>query len=712
MGVMSSAQDSARVVRIERQGDVAVVTIDNPPVNSLGAAVRRALMDALHAVKASGARAMVLTGAGKVFSAGADIREFDRGLDPDVPDPNDVHAAIEALGIPVVAAIRGVALGGGLELALACHARVAERGARLGLPEVTLGVIPGAGGTQRLGRLVPAALAAKMIATGEPIDAATACWNGLVDRLAEGDPVAEAVAFARSLVANPIHATSTKPMREDVRAAVEQQKATLNRRSAQTQAAEQGLAMLVAAATVPFAEGLRRERDAFTALMRSETSRALRYLFFAERAAGEVAGVDRSTPVRTISSVGVVGAGTMGSGIAMVFANAGLPVTIVEKDAEALGRGLARIRDVYGRARQKGTIGEDELERRQKLISGETDLQALRGADLIIEAVFENHDVKAQVFTALDRIARPGAILATNTSALDVNAIAAVTERPQDVVGLHFFSPAHVMRLLEIVRGARTDPGVLATVMRLAKTIGKTAVVVGVCDGFCANRMLYPYLRQVDFLMEEGALPQDIDRVLTEFGLAMGPCAMLDMAGQDVAWAVRQNQLRRWPANMRYSRLSDMLYERGRLGSKSGAGWYRYKSGARGGEPDPEVEAMIRAESERLGIVRRTIGDEEILTRCLYALVNEGARIVAEGIVERPSDIDLCYVHGMGFPAARGGPMWWADSVGLDRIYREICALEQKYDANWTPAPLLAELARSGRRFADLNESSRRRSRA
>jgi 3-hydroxyacyl-CoA dehydrogenase len=712
MGVVNKIRSDTRHVRSESAGDVVIITIDNPPVNSLSAAVRRALLESLSAVKASGARGLVLTSAGKVFSAGADIHEFDRGLDPDAPDPNDVHGAIEELGIPVVAAVRGAALGGGLELALACHARIADREARLGLPEVTLGVIPGAGGTQRLARLVPAPLAAKMIATGETIDAATACWNGLVDRLADGDLVADAVTFARSLAANPLQPVSARPLRDDLHLAVEQQKAALNRRSAQAEAAGQGLAMLAAAATVPFAEGLRREREAFTALMNSPTSRALRHLFFAERASANIAGVDGNTPTRAISWIGIVGAGTMGSGIAMVFANAGLPVTIVEKDADTLARGLGRIRDVYERARQKGMLGEAEFERRQKLISGETDLNALRGADLIIEAVFESQDVKAQVFTALDRVARPGAILATNTSALDVNAIAAVTARPQDVVGLHFFSPAHVMRLLEVVRGAKTDADVLATVMRLARTIGKTAVVVGVCDGFCANRMLYPYLRQVDFLMEEGALPQDIDRVLTKFGLAMGPCAMLDMAGQDVAWAVRQGQLHTWPANMRYSRLSDMLYERGRLGSKSGAGWYRYKPGARAGEPDPEVEAMITAESQRLGIARRAIGDDEILTRCLYALVNEGARVVAEGIVERPSDIDLCYVHGMGFPAARGGPMWWADTVGLDRIYKEICALEQKYDANWTPAPLLAELAQSGRRFADLNNPPRRRATA
>ncbi|HWK94804.1 MAG TPA: 3-hydroxyacyl-CoA dehydrogenase NAD-binding domain-containing protein [Pseudolabrys sp.] len=432
---------------------------------------------------------------------------------------------------------------------------------------------------------------------------------------------------------------------------------------------------------------------------------AAAYLKQAEQAASRVAGVDAKTPLRPIESVGVIGAGTMGSGIAMVFANAGFAATLVERDEAALAKGLARIREVYYRARAKGSLPEAELTARQDRIAGATDLSALGQADLIVEAVFEDMGVKSDIFTRLDRIAKPGAILATNTSALDVDAIAAVTKRPQDVVGLHFFSPAHVMRLLEIVRGVKTDASVLATVIALAKRIGKVGVTVGVCDGFCANRMLYPYLRQVDLLMEEGALPQDIDRMLTGFGLAMGPCAMLDMAGQDVAWFVRQRQLKNWPANMRYSRLADLLYERGRLGSKTGAGWYRYPSGPRSAEPDPEVETMIAEESKRLGITRRAIGDDEILARTLYALVNEGARLLGEGIVERASDIDLCYVYGMGFPAARGGPMAWADSVGIGRIHDAVLALHAKYDDNWAPAPLLGELAQSGRNFADCDKT-------
>jgi 3-hydroxyacyl-CoA dehydrogenase len=434
-------------------------------------------------------------------------------------------------------------------------------------------------------------------------------------------------------------------------------------------------------------------------------SDAAGHLKRAEEAAGHVPGIDATTPRRPIARVGVIGAGTMGSGIAMVFANAGLPVTLVEKDADGLARGLGRIRDVYDRARTTGTLSDTEAAARQNRIAGKTDFAALADADLIIEAVFEDMAVKTDVFTRLDRIAKSGAILATNTSALDVDTIAAVTSRPQDVIGLHFFSPAHVMRLLEIVRGAKTDPSVLATVIDLTRKIGKVGVTVGVCDGFCANRMLYPYLRQADCLMEEGALPQDIDRVLTTFGLGMGPCAMLDMAGQDVAWFVRQRQLKTWPTDMHYSRLADLLYERGRLGSKTSAGWYRYPAGPRSAEPDPVVEAMIVEESKRLGIVRRKIADEEILNRCLYALVNEGARLLAEGIVRRPSDIDLCFVYGMGFPAARGGPMYWADSVGLAKIHAAVVALHKQYDDNWAPAPLLAELAASGRSFADLDRA-------
>jgi 3-hydroxyacyl-CoA dehydrogenase len=395
----------------------------------------------------------------------------------------------------------------------------------------------------------------------------------------------------------------------------------------------------------------------------------------------------------------------MGSGIAMVFANAGLPVTLVEKDVDGLARGLGRIREVYERAGAKKTLPEAELAARQSRIGGQTDLTTLADADLIVEAVFEDMSVKRDIFAQLDRIAKPGAILASNTSALDIDAIAAVTARPKDIVGLHFFSPAHVMRLLEIVRGAKTDPSVLATAISLAQRIGKVGVTVGVCDGFCANRMLYPYLRQADCLMEEGALPQNIDRVLTSFGFAMGPCAMLDMAGQDVAWFVRQRQLKTWPHNMRYSRLADLLYERGRLGSKVGAGWYRYPSGPRSAQADPEVEAMIVEESHRLGITRRRIADGEILDRCLYALVNEGARILEEGIVQRSSDIDLCYVYGMGFPARLGGPMHWADGVGLAHVYDAVVSLYRKHDENWAPALLLDELAGYGRSFADLDRT-------
>jgi 3-hydroxyacyl-CoA dehydrogenase len=427
------------------------------------------------------------------------------------------------------------------------------------------------------------------------------------------------------------------------------------------------------------------------------------HLAAAERAAADAPGIDEATPTRPVASVGVIGAGTMGAGIAMVFANAGLPVTLIERDQDGLERGLKRIGEVYERGIAKGSLTAAEAQARLSRIDGRTEIAALADADLVIEAVFEEMAVKLAIFAELDKVAKPGAILATNTSALDVNVIARSTSRPADVVGLHFFSPAQVMRLLEIVRADATDASVLATVIRLARQVGKTPVVVGVCDGFLANRLLYPYLRQVDLMLEEGALPEQVDKALTGFGLAMGPCAMLDMAGQDVAWHVRQRQLGDWNPAMRYSRLADLLVEQGRLGSKTGAGWYAYAAGGRQKQADPAVDAMILAESKRLGITRRAISDDEIVKRALYAIVNEGARALADGTVQRPSDIDVAYTQGMGFPAARGGPMFWADTVGLKPILDVIVALHADGDANWEPAPLLEELVAAGKSFGDLD---------
>jgi 3-hydroxyacyl-CoA dehydrogenase len=689
-------------VRTDMAGTIAVLTITNPPVNSLGAAIRRDLVAALSRSVIGGVSGVVIAGAGANFSAGADIQEFEAGLDPTAPDPNDLHAAIEASPVPVVAALRGAALGGGLELALACHGRVADDTARIGLPEVKLGLLPGGGGTQRLPRLSQPALAADMIASGRTLAAGEALAAGIVDRIG-ADVMAEALALIAQLASSGLTATARRPVSPECGAAIETARASIPAKSPHAEASRTALESMAGAIDLPFPEALARERKLFLGLMASTTSRALRHLFFAERAAANAPGVDKATKSRAIAAVGVIGAGTMGSGIAMVFANAGFPVTLIERDPAALERGLKRIRDVYDRAVSKGDLAAAQAEARMAGIAGRTEMSALAQADLIIEAAFEEMEVKLAIFAELDRYAKPGAILATNTSALDVNVIARSTSRPADVVGLHFFSPAHVMRLLEIVRADATDAQVLATVIRLARQVGKTPVVVGVCDGFLANRLLYPYLRQVDLMLEEGALPAQIDKALTGFGLAMGPCAMLDMAGQDVAWHVRQRQLRDWNPAMRYSRLADLLVEQGRLGSKTGSGWYRYAAGGRQKEADPAVEAMIVAESARLGISRRVISDEEIVSRALFAIVNEGAFALADGTVQRAGDIDVAYTQGVGFPAARGGPMFWADTVGLKAIHQEIVALHAGGDANWAPAPLLKALADSGRSFGDFD---------
>lgn len=692
------------LVRTALDGTVAVLTIANPPVNSLSAAVRRDLTVALSRAVINGVSGVILLGDGGHFSAGADIQEFDNGLDPTAPDPNDLHAAIEASPVPVVAAIRGTALGGGLELALACHGRVASSEARIGLPEVKLGLLPGGGGTQRLPRVAKAAVAAGMIASGRILGAAEAQAAGIVDRIGD-DPVAKAMILIEELGSAPPTAISSRALPPDLAEAIEVARAGISAKSPYAEAARTALDAVAQALLRSFPEALAAERRLFLGLMESTTSRALRHLFIAERAAAGTPGIGKGTRTRPVEAVGVIGAGTMGAGIAMVFANAGLPVTLIERDAAGLERGLMRIRDVYDRAVAKGDLTAEAAQRRLQQITGKTEIAALSKADLVIEAAFEEMQVKLAIFGELDKVAKRGAILATNTSALDVDIIAAATSRPADVVGLHFFSPAHVMRLLEIVRARETAPDVLATVIRLARKTGKTPVVVGVCDGFLANRLLYPYLRQADLMLEEGALPEQIDGALNAFGLAMGPCAMLDMAGQDVAWQVRQRQLKDWDPARRYSRLADLLVEQGRLGSKTGAGWYRYSG--RQKEADPVIEAMILQESDRLGVTRRAISEKEIVKRALYAIVNEGAFALADGTVQRASDIDVAYTQGMGFPAARGGPMFWADTVGLAAIYADILSFGAGGDANWRPAPLLKELAESGRSFADHDRERR-----
>jgi 3-hydroxyacyl-CoA dehydrogenase len=694
------------VVRYERRGAVGIVTVDNPPVNALSQGVRQGLVDALgQGLGDDGANALIVIGAGRTFIAGADIKEFGKPLA--APDLNLVIATIEDAAKPVVAAIHGTALGGGLEVALGCHYRVAVASAQVGLPEVKLGILPGAGGTQRLPRLIGAKPALDMITTGDFVRAPQAKALGIIDAVIEGDLLEGALRFAAEVAPG---GTAGRRLRErDDKLAADRGNAALfadyraqvKKRARGQVSPLRSIDAVEAAITLPFAEGLQRERAIFSELVTSPQARALIHAFFAEREAMSVPDVPADTPMRAIKSAAVIGAGTMGGGIAMNFANAGIPVTLVETAADALERGLGIIRGNYAATVAKGRLDQAAMEKRLALIKGTLDIGAIRAADVVVEAVFEEMAIKKEVFAKLDRLAKPGAILATNTSTLDVDAIAAVTARPQDVIGTHFFSPANVMRLLEIVRGAKTGKDVIATTMRLGKTLAKVPVLVGVCDGFVGNRMIFQYSREAEFLLEEGALPQQVDQALTDWGMAMGPFAMSDMAGNDVSWRIRKGQAATRPNDRRYSHIADRLCEQGRFGQKANAGWYRYEKGSRAPLPDPEVEKLVVAESARLGIKRQAISDEEIVKRTIYGLVNEGARILEEGIAQRPGDIDVIYLTGYGFPAWRGGPMFYADSVGLDKVYADVKRFHETQGYFWKPAPLLERLAREGKRFAD-----------
>jgi 3-hydroxyacyl-CoA dehydrogenase len=693
------------VVGYRRAGDIGVITIDSPPVNALGQAVRVGLIEALDQGLADhGTRALVLMGAGRTFTGGADIREF--GKPPAVPSLHDVIARYEASQKPVVAAIHGTTMGGGFELALGCNYRVATADARLGLPEIKLGLIPGAGGTQRLPRLSGIETAVEMILSGNPIQAAKAKALGVIDAVIEGDLATGAVGFAASLGAGPhpkvrdrdekLVAARAKvdplgPVRED-----------LGRRARGQVAPQRAVDAIEMTLTTPFDEALDRERRIFTELVASPQSKGSIHSFFAERQVAKIPDVPDDTPVRPIARAAVIGAGTMGGGIAMCFANAGIPVRVIETTQDALSRGLEIVRRNYAATVAKGRLTQPAMDARMNLIEGSLDLPAVREADIVVEAVFEEMDIKKAVFRELDRLCKPGAILATNTSTLDVDEIAAATRRPADVIGTHFFSPANVMRLLEVVRGKASARDVIATTMKLGRALGKVPVLVGVCDGFVGNRMLARYFKQAEFLVEEGALPQQVDRVLVEFGLPMGLFTMSDMAGNDVSWRIRKRQAASLPKNVRVSKVLDQLCERGRFGQKTGAGWYRYEKGDRTPLPDSAVEEIIKAESARLGITRRAIGDDEILKRCIYALINEGAKILEEGIALRPGDIDIIYIYGYGFPAWRGGPMFHADLVGLKNVYDDVRRFAERDAEAWTPAPLLQRLAEQGKSFASL----------
>ncbi|HYC34936.1 MAG TPA: 3-hydroxyacyl-CoA dehydrogenase NAD-binding domain-containing protein [Usitatibacter sp.] len=687
------------------EAGVAVITLDNPPVNGMGHAVREAAMMGLQQAQTDEAvRAIMLTGANGVFSGGADIREFNTPKALAKPTLMDLIAAAESSPKPVIAAINGTCMGGGLELSLGCHYRVAAAKATLALPEVKLGLIPGAGGTQRLTRAVGVERALEMIVSGNPVAAARLAGTPLLDEVIEGDFDAAAMAFARRVAEEGLPLKRIRDRNVEIADAArffDDARRKAVEANPRLPAPARCVDAVRAAVEKPFEEGAKYEREVFLELIRTDESRALRHAFFGERAAAKISDVPADTPLREVKSVAVIGAGTMGGGIAMAFLNAGFPVTILETTQEALDRGLATLRRNYEGSVKRGKLTIAESEARMARLTPTLSYDALRDVDLVIEAVFEDLAVKEAVFRRLDAAAKPRAILATNTSTLDVDRIAAVTSRPQDVIGLHFFSPAHVMRLLEVVRGEKTAKDVLATAMQLGRRIGKLAVVSGVCDGFIGNRMLEQYLRQAMFLLEEGASPGQVDRALEDFGMAMGPFRMSDLAGNDIGWAIRKRRYVEKP-DVAYSRIADRLCELGRFGQKTGAGWYRYERGGRGAQHDPAVDEMIWAYRKANALTPRTIDAAEIVDRCVYALVNEGARILEEGIAARASDIDMVYLTGYGFPRHRGGPMMHADMIGLSAVVARMAEFERRGSGDpgsWRPAPRLARLSRDGRGF-------------
>ncbi|MFG1346234.1 3-hydroxyacyl-CoA dehydrogenase NAD-binding domain-containing protein [Xanthobacter autotrophicus DSM 431] len=681
-------------VRIERHGGVAVVALDHPPVNALSRAVRQGLLDAFAALCADpSVIAIVISGGPGRFIAGADIREMN--LPPDAPFLPEVVAAIDACAKPVVAAIAGAALGGGCEIALACDARLAGPKALVGLTETRLGIIPGAGGTQRLPRLLGTAQAISLIGEGRVLKAEEARAIGLVDAVVEGDVLAAAIDRAPAIAKRRLSAAAV-PAGD---AAAEDAAAARARKAAKgVPAVAEAIHVIRAAGEGDFAAGLAAERAAFLALRESAEAKALRHLFFAEREAGKVPGLQGAV-ARPLARVAVIGAGTMGAGIAVAMADAGLEVALVERDADAAQAGIARVRDLYGRQVKGGRLSEAQMAEKLARVAPTADWAQLGSADLVVEAAFEDMGVKTDIFRRLDAVARPGAVLATNTSYLDLDAIAAATSRPQDVVGLHFFAPANVMKLLEVVRAARTAPDVLATALALGRRMGKQAIVAGNCDGFIGNRIYAVYRRHAEYLVEDGAAPEEVDAALEAYGFAMGIFSVSDMSGLDIAYAMRQRRAATRDPNERYVAIADRLVEQGRLGRKTGAGWYAYDA-AGTKSADPVVAEIIAVARTEKGIAPRAFSAPDIQRRLLAVMANEGAKALAEGIALRASDIDLAFVNGYGFPRLKGGPMWAADAMGLTEVLREVEAAHQAGGAGSEPAPLLVELVRKGCTFA------------
>jgi 3-hydroxyacyl-CoA dehydrogenase len=686
-------------------GDVAVITLNNPPVNGLGHALRMGIVESvLRAQDDPAIQAIVITGAGKAFSGGADIREFNTPKALAEPILLSVIREIEMCRKPVIAAVHSVAMGGGLELAMGCHFRVAKSGAQIALPEVKLGLLPGAGGTQRLPRLVGLETALNMIVSGSTVASEQLAHTALFDAMIEGDLLEGAIGFARGVVAEGRGLPKVRDRKlehEDAAAFLQFARNTVAAVARDYPAPARCVEAVAAAVNKPFDEAMRLERTYFLELLQTPESRALRHAFFGERAASKIPDVPDDTPVRNIGSAAVIGAGTMGGGIAMNFANAGISVALLEVRQDALERGMANIRSNYENSARKGRMTAEQVEKRMSLIKPTLSYDQIADADIVIEAVFEDMAVKEQVFHQLDQVMKAGAILATNTSTLDVNRIAEFTRRPQDVIGTHFFSPANVMKLLEIVRGAKTGKDVLQTTLQLSKRIRKTGVVSGVCDGFIGNRMIEQYVRQAGFMIEEGASVQQIDRAIEKFGFAMGPFRMSDLAGNDVGWYIRKRRYAERP-DMVYPRLADRICELGRFGQKTGSGFYRYEKGRRDPVTDPLVDQLVIDLRKELGLTPRKLSEEEIVHRLVFSLVNEGARILEEGIALRSSDIDMIYLTGYGFPVFRGGPMLYADQYGLYNVanrMRAFAANPHGDPAFWQPAPRLVELVKAGRGF-------------
>jgi 3-hydroxyacyl-CoA dehydrogenase len=698
------------LVQLKIDDGVAIITINNPPVNALSPGVPEGIAEAIEKInKDDSIRAAVLIGGGRTFVAGADIKEFGKitaGKRAGTMEFPAVLLQVENCSKPVVMAIHGTAFGGGMELALAGHYRVSAPGAQVGQPEVKLGLIPGAAGTQRLPRLAGIAKALEMCAEGNPISAQDALKFGIVDRLIEGDLLAGAVAFAREIAGKPAPKTrdrneklGTPEQNAPLFAAARE---TARKKQRNLMAPLEAIAAVEDATRLPFTEGCAAERERFIKCLFSDQSKALIHVFFGEREVSKIPDVPKETPVIPVNSAAVVGSGTMGGGIAMVLANAGISVLLKEADQPALDRGLANVHKNYANSVKRGRFTQQFVDERLKLIQSTLSYDGFSAVDMVIEAVFEGMALKKEVFGQLDRACKPGAILASNTSTLNIDEIASATSRPEFVIGTHFFSPANVMRLLEIVRGKKTSKEVIATCMQLSKKLGKVGVLVGNCRGFAGNRMFHPYIREATFLAEEGASPEALDAALYNFGMAMGPLATGDLAGLDVGWRIRKEYRHLEKPGLRQAFAADRLCELGRFGQKTGAGWYKYDENRRA-TPDPEVSEFVRKWAADAKIPQRQITPEEIVDRCIYALVNEGARILEEGIALRAVDLDIIYLNGYGFPAYRGGPMWYADTVGLKKVYERVSQFHQQHGELWEPAPLLKQLAEQGKGFADFN---------